>query len=64
MNQDALNALIVGDLKAIAHVVAAEALKQVDEKIDSLNQLDKDMLPDAVHECVQNLRSTVEVETR
>lgn len=114
MNQDALNAILSQLFDTLVTAVAAEALKQVDEKIDRLNQLDKDvireiclevveasdididdkisdymcnsfeisdyeseikelvnvrdeledMLPDAVHECVQNLRFTVEVETR
>jgi hypothetical protein len=112
MNQDALNAILSQLFNTLVTAVAAEAVKQVEAKIDQLNMLDKDvireiclevveasdmddkisdymcnsfeisdyeseikelvnvrdeledMLPDAVHECVQNLRFTVEVETR
>lgn len=112
MNQDALNSIVAQLFNTLVTAVAAEVIKQVDEKLDNLSQLDKDviretclevveasdiddkisyymcnsfeisdyeseikemvdvrdeledMLPDAVHECVQNLQFAVHVTSR
>ncbi len=63
MNQDALSSIMTQLFNTLVTAVAAEAVKQVEAKIDHLNQLDKDVIREICLEVVQT-SADIDIEDR